>query len=58
MFGLMPLCFATYPAIALRVPKCDEKRLKQSLSKALDLVPSAAGRYGENGDILELNDAG
>ena len=33
MFGMMPLCFATYPAIALRLPKCDEKRLKQSLSR-------------------------
>ena len=31
MFGLMPLCFATYPAIALRLPHFDEKRLKQSL---------------------------
>eukprot|EP00435_Cladocopium_sp_Y103_P068517 s592_g31.t1 len=58
MFGMMPLCFATYPAIALRLPKCDEKRLKQSLSKALDLVPKAAGRYKDDGDIIQLNGAG
>ncbi|CAL1126767.1 unnamed protein product [Cladocopium goreaui] len=58
MFGMMPLCFATYPAIALRLPKCDEKRLKQSLSKALDLVPKAAGRYKEDGEIIQLNGAG
>ena len=58
MFGLMPLCFATYPAIALRLAKCDEKRLKQSLSKALDLVPSAAGRFRADGDFLELRSEG
>ena len=27
-------------------------------SKALDLVPKAAGRYREDGEIIELNGAG
>eukprot|EP00438_Fugacium_kawagutii_P000075 Skav220866 [mRNA] locus=scaffold193:311755:314064:+ [translate_table: standard] len=58
MFGMMPLCFATYPAIAMRLPKCDIHRLKQSLSLALDLVPKAAGRYREDADVIELNGAG
>eukprot|EP00434_Breviolum_minutum_P030004 symbB.v1.2.026532.t1/scaffold2659.1/size73661/2 len=58
MFGLMPLCFATYPAIALRLPHFDEKRLKQSLSKALELVPCAAGRFKGDAEIIEINGQG
>ena len=45
---MMPLSFATYPAIALRLPGCDVERLKRSLSKALELVPSAAGRLRDD----------
>jgi hypothetical protein len=31
---------------------------RRSRSKALDLVPKAAGRYKEDGEIIQLNGAG
>ena len=48
MFGMMPLSFATFPAIALRLSGCDAERLKRSLAKALELVPCAAGRLKDD----------
>ncbi|CAE7154878.1 RAS, partial [Symbiodinium pilosum] len=58
MFGYAPLIFATYPAVALRMPSYDEKQLKVSLAKALKAVPTAAGRFRDNGAKLVLNGAG
>ncbi|CAJ1433232.1 unnamed protein product [Effrenium voratum] len=44
-FGFGPLAMASYPATAMRMPKFDEAGLKKSLSKALQEVPVAAGRF-------------
>lgn len=57
-FGWGPLAMASYPAIAMVLPKADEQTLKSSLAKALQAVPTAAGRFCQNGRGLQLNDAG
>lgn len=57
-FGWGPLAMACYPAIALILPTVDEPRLKSSLARALEAVPTAAGRFCNNGRSLALNGAG
>lgn len=57
-FGWGPLAMASYPAIAMVLPKADEQTLKSSLAKALQAVPTAAGRFCQNGRGLQLNGAG
>jgi len=55
MFGMMPLPFATYPAIALRYSAVDVGQLKKSLAQALKDVPILAGRVRHDGsDAYEV----
>ena len=60
MFGMMPLPFATYPAIAMRYSSVDVSKLKRSLGKALKAVPMMAGRLRstEGGYEVVLNGEG
>ncbi|CAE7559792.1 HST, partial [Symbiodinium sp. CCMP2456] len=58
MFGYAPLLFATYPALALRLPGFDEQRLKSSLAKALKALPTVAGRFRDDSKKMVLNGAG
>jgi len=58
MFGYAPLLFATYPALALRLPGFDEQRLKSSLAKALQALPTVAGRFRDDSKKMVLNGAG
>ena len=54
MFGMMPLPFATYPAIVMRYSRVDVAQLKTSLEQALQAVPMMAGRLRSNGDGYEV----
>ncbi|OLQ03582.1 Anthranilate N-benzoyltransferase protein 2 [Symbiodinium microadriaticum] len=54
MFGMMPLPFATYPAIAMRYSSVDVSKLKRSLGKALTAVPMMAGRLRSTEDGYEV----
>ena len=50
MFGMMPLPFATYPAIVMRYSSLDVAQLKKSLGQALRDVPMIAGRLRPQSD--------
>jgi len=57
-FGWGPLAMASYPALAVILPKVDEKALKSSFTKAIEAIPTCAGRFCNNGRALALNGAG
>jgi len=58
MFGTMPLPFATFPAIALLLPRADVGQLKSSLASALEALPILAGRCCQNGKAVSLTGEG
>mmetsp|Transcript_49679 Transcript_49679/g.115974 ORF Transcript_49679/g.115974 Transcript_49679/m.115974 type:complete len:471 (+) Transcript_49679:76-1488(+) len=58
LFGYAPLIFASYPALALRMPTYNAEKLKSSLAKTLQALPICAGRFRNNGNQLVFNGEG